>query len=145
MTVPETGQVELYWQLMPGEIQDDVEREFFDWLNELVGSAPEIYPVMPEVTFPLRWLPGSSISGSEPLIQKLAECAETVLGVPPIVAGIEGPCDLFIFHQGFGIPAALWGPKGGNTHAADEYVEIDSMVSAAKTLLLFVAEWCGAC
>jgi acetylornithine deacetylase len=145
MTVPETAQVELYWQLMPGESQDDVEREFFDWLNELVGSAPEIYPVMPEVTFPLRWLPGSSISGSEPLIQKLAECAETVLGVPPIVAGIEGPCDLFIFHQGFGIPAALWGPKGGNTHAADEYVEIDSMVSAAKTLLLFVAEWCGAC
>jgi acetylornithine deacetylase/succinyl-diaminopimelate desuccinylase-like protein len=32
---------------------------------------------------------------------------------------------------------------GGNPHAADEYVEIDSLVTGATTLLLFVAEWCG--
>ncbi len=144
ITIPETAHLELYWQLMPGETQSEVEREFFCWLEELVTSAPEIFSAMPEVSFPIRWLPGSSISSSEPLIQKLSECAKAVLGEAPNVAGIEGPCDLFVFQQGFGIPAALWGAKGGNTHAADEYVEIDSLISAAKTLLLFVVEWCGA-
>jgi acetylornithine deacetylase/succinyl-diaminopimelate desuccinylase-like protein len=58
------------------------------------------------------------------------------------LAGIEGPCDMFAFHE-FGIPAVLWGPRGGSTHAADEYVEIDSVVHAAKALLLFVCEWCA--
>jgi acetylornithine deacetylase len=128
---------------MPGETQAEVEREFFDWLRDLAASAPQIFAAMPEVNFPLRWLPGSTISASEPLVQELSRCAETVLGTKPQVAGIEGPCDLFIFHS-FSIPAVLWGPSGGNTHAPDEYVEIDSMISAAKTLLLFAAEWCGA-
>ena len=65
-----------------------------------------------------------------------------MLGAPPPVVGIEGPCDMFVFHQ-FGIPAVLWGPCGGNTHGADEYVELDSALAAAKALLLFVCRWCG--
>jgi acetylornithine deacetylase len=57
--------------------------------------------------------------------------------------GIESPCDLYVFHQAFGIPAVLWGPRGGNTHGADEYLEIDSVIAAAKSLLLFICQWCG--
>ncbi|HSB14472.1 MAG TPA: hypothetical protein VLE22_08430 [Bryobacteraceae bacterium] len=37
----------------------------------------------------------------------------------------------------------LWGARGGNTHNADEYLEIDTAVDAAKPLLLFVCRWCG--
>ncbi|MGH9665402.1 MAG: M20/M25/M40 family metallo-hydrolase [Bryobacteraceae bacterium] len=79
---------------------------------------------------------------SDPLVRELAACAAEVLGTPPPVEGIEGPCDMYVFHR-FGIPAVLWGPRGGNTHAADEYLEIDSAVAAAKALLLFVSRWCG--
>lgn len=143
ITIPEAARLELYWQLMPGETQANVEHEFFAWLRQLVATAPEVFPAMPEVKLPLRWLPGSSIASSEPVIRELSDCAGAALGTRPAIAGIEGPCDLFIFHQGFGIPAVLWGPSGGNTHAADEYVEIDSMISAAKALLLFVPAWCG--
>lgn len=143
ITVPDVARVELYWQLMPGETQADIEREFFDWLRTLTESAPEIFSAMPEVELPLRWLPGSAISASEPLVQELSECAMAAFGTKPEVVGIEGPCDMFVFHS-FGIPTVLWGPSGGNTHAADEYVEIDSMISAANTLLLFAVEWCGA-
>lgn len=35
------------------------------------------------------------------------------------------------------------GARGGNTHNADEYLEIDTAVAAAKSLLLFVCRWCG--
>jgi len=136
MTIPEECRVELYWQLMPGETQAEVEREFFEWLDGVSGSD------QPQVRFPIRWMPGSAISKSEPLVRELADCAARVLGSAPPIAGIEGPCDMYVFHQAFSIPAVLWGPRGGNTHAADEYVEIDSLVQAAKTLLLFVCEWC---
>jgi acetylornithine deacetylase len=142
LTVPETARVEIYWQLMPGEEQQVIEREFLSWIDSLVEAKPELFVSRPQVVFPMSWLPGSSISSSEPLVTELAACAEQVLGTKPPVAGIEGPCDLFVFHE-FGIPAVLWGPRGGNIHAADEYVEIDSLVTAAEVLLVFAADWCG--
>jgi acetylornithine deacetylase len=140
--VPETARVEIYWQMMPGERQNAIEKEFHSWIDSLVESAPELFEHKPEVLFHLRWLPGSSIAAAEPLVTGLSACAERVLGKKPPVCGIEGPCDLFVFHE-FGIPAVLWGPRGGNIHAADEYVEIDSLVSAAEALLLFAVQWCG--
>jgi acetylornithine deacetylase len=143
ITTPEICKVEFYWQLMPGETQAEVEGEFFDWLAGVVNSRPEIFATKPTVEFPIRWMPGSAIATSEPLVQELAACGEAVLGTQPPIAGIEGPCDMYAFHQGFSIPTVLWGPRGGNTHAADEYVEIDSLVNATKTLLLFVCYWCG--
>jgi acetylornithine deacetylase len=135
ITIPEECRVELYWQLMPGETRDEVDREFLQWLSGVTEQ--------PAIEFPIRWLPGSAILESEPLVRELADCAEAVLGARPPVVGIEGPCDMYVFHQAFSMPAVLWGPRGGNTHAADEYVEIDSLVDAAKTLLLFVCRWCG--
>lgn len=143
ITVPETCQVEMFWQLMPGEKQEDVDREFHAWLDAVVAAAPNLFPTKPEVEIPIRWLPGSSILKTEPLVRELASSAARVLGTEPVIQGIEGPCDMYVFHQAFGIPAALWGARGGNTHAADEYLEIDSVVQAAKALLVFVCEWCG--
>jgi acetylornithine deacetylase len=143
VTVPETCKVEMFWQLMPGENQDEVDREFHTWFDGVCASAPQLFPSRPEVEFPIRWLPGSSILKTEPLVRELAACAARVLGKEPLIQGIEGPCDMYVFHQGFGIPAVLWGARGGNTHGADEYVEIDSLIQAAQALLIFVCEWCG--
>ncbi|HEY3439312.1 MAG TPA: M20/M25/M40 family metallo-hydrolase [Paludibaculum sp.] len=135
--------VELFWQTMPGESADVVDAQFRQWMNEVVQRRPDLFPVAPHVEFPLRWLPGSAISAANPLVCELAACANEVLGARPTVAGIEGPCDLFVFQQDFGIPAVLWGARGGNTHGADESVEIETVVDAAKVLLLFVQRWCG--
>jgi acetylornithine deacetylase len=143
VTVPEQCRIEMYWQTMPGEEQKDVEREFFSWLDSVVTSAPQLFPKRPEFEFPIRWLPGSAIAKSEPLVRELAASAADATGNPPPVVGFEAPCDMYVFHQAFGIPAVLWGPRGGNTHAADEYVEIDSLVDVAKSLLVFVCRWCG--
>jgi acetylornithine deacetylase len=65
------------------------------------------------------------------------------LGKTPPIAGMEAPCDMYVFHEVTKTPAILWGGRGDNTHGADEYVEIDSMVDAAKALLAFVCQWCG--
>ncbi|MEK7408370.1 MAG: M20/M25/M40 family metallo-hydrolase, partial [Acidobacteriota bacterium] len=140
---PETCRIEMYWQLMPGETQEEVEREFFAWLEAMVAREPELFSARPKVEFPIRWMPGSFIAKTEPLVGELAACAARVLGEEPPIVGIEGPCDMYVFHQAFGIPAVLWGARGGNTHAADEYLEIDSAIAAAKALALFVCQWCG--
>jgi acetylornithine deacetylase len=137
--IPDSCKIEMYWQAMPGEPLEEIDREFFEWLD----SVSKALPVRPDVVFPIRWLPGSSIDAGEPLVRELAATAKETLGAHPQVVGIEGPCDMFIFQQVFGIPAVLWGARGGNTHNADEYVEIDSVVDAAKVQLAFVCRWCG--
>ncbi len=78
-----------------------------------------------------------------PLIRELAESAREVLGREPAVQGMEAPCDMYVFHE-VGIPAVLWGARGGNAHAPDEYVELDSALDAARVLGEFVARWCRA-
>jgi len=50
---------------------------------------------------------------------------------------------MFVFHQHFGIPAVLFGPIGGNTHAPDEWVDLDSTLLTSSILTRFVCSWCG--
>jgi acetylornithine deacetylase len=141
-SIPSRCMLEVYWQAMPGELLEDIDAQFESTLDALVSAHPDLFPTRPEVVHPIRWLPGSAIERDEPVVQEMAACAQSILGRPVTIAGIEGPCDMYVFHD-FGIPAILWGGKGGNTHEADEYVEIDSVLDAAKSLLLFVYKWCG--
>jgi acetylornithine deacetylase len=142
ITVPEEGRVELYWQLMPGETQQEVEIEFFAWLDAMVAGSAGLIPERPRVVFPVRWLPGSAIDAESDVCAGLQRASEREQNRTPQIEGIEGPCDMFVFHE-FGIPAVLWGPGGGQTHGSDEWVDIDSVVEAATVLLRFVSDWCG--
>ena len=143
VTLPPNCKIELYWQAMPGEEKEDIEREFFDWLEALVSDRPELFSIKPEVEFPIRWLPGSAIDSDHELVKGLAHTYAQVTGSNPEIQGIGGPCDMFVFHQHFETPAVLFGPKGGNTHAPDEWVDLDSALLTAEILARFVCRWCG--
>jgi acetylornithine deacetylase len=143
-TVPLECKIAIFWEAMPGEKQEDIDREFLDWIGSLpkLPGSPLRQPL--DFEFSGRWLMGSAISKEEPLVKELADCAARVLGNPPSVEGEEAPCDMFIFHQVTNTPAVLWGASGANLHAADEYVELDSLIDAAKVLLVFARQWCAA-
>lgn len=141
MYVPSQCQIELYWQTMPGERVEDIDLQFHQFIESLAMEEPDTFKIKPQVEFPIRWLPGSTIDPAESVVRELSQCAKLILKQVAI-AGIEGPCDMYVFHH-FGIPTVLWGATGGNTHEADEYVELDSVVAATKALLLFVCRWCG--
>jgi hypothetical protein len=46
---------------MPGETVEEIDREFFAWLETIFAHEPELFGVRPVVEFPIRWLPGSAI------------------------------------------------------------------------------------
>jgi acetylornithine deacetylase len=39
--------------------------------------------------------------------------------------------------------AACTGPRAGNIHGIDEYVEIPSIIQVAKVLAMTLLKWCG--
>ena len=131
---PSTCRVELFWQAMPGESLADIDHAFLIWLRRL--TTP------PAFHYPIRWLPGSAIAADHALVSEFSAAAEPVFGAAPVVQGIEGPCDMYVFHE-FGVPAVLWGARGANTHNPDEYVELSTVERAAAALLSFVCRWCG--
>ena len=135
--IPQVCRVEFFWQAIPGELLDDVDRQFLTWFQSVVASQPHVFALEPQIEHPIRWLPGSALSADHPLTAGLASAATEVLGNAPLVQGIEGP----VFHE-FGIPAVLWGARA-TLHNPDEYVEIDSVLDAAAVLLEFVCRWCG--
>ena len=142
ITIPERCRVEIYWQTMPEERQEDVEAEFFAWWNAILDQRPDLFAIRPTVELPMRWLPGCSIPPDSPLVREFSRTAAE-LGVPVGVEGLDAPSDMYIFQRCFNTPALMWGPAGGNAHQADEFVEIDSLVEATRVLLHFVARWCG--
>ena len=72
---------------MPGESRDEVGREFFDWFDGITDS--DLFSPKPHVEMPIRWLAGSAIAKSEPLVAELAARADQVLGAPAPIVGIE--------------------------------------------------------
>jgi acetylornithine deacetylase len=42
-----------------------------------------------------------------------------------------------------GMPATCYGASGGNGHAVDEWLDLDSLAPTAKTLAAFIVDWCG--
>lgn len=56
---------------------------------------------------------------------------------------VSGPSHIGAFLYKHNIPVIIWGPKGGNVHAYDEYVEIDSLSTTVQTYVDFVREYFG--
>jgi len=142
ITLPTSCRIELYWQSMPGEELEAIDREFFAWFEQTIAARTDLFSVEPEVNFPIEFLPGSAIDPRQAVITELSDTFRQVTGAEPLVRGIGGPCDMFVFHRHFGSPALLFGPRGGNTHNPDEWVDLDSAQATLETLARFICRWC---
>lgn len=69
-----------------------------------------------------------------------AEAITAVLGQSAELAACEahGYSDVQLLHHQFGVPCAMFGPVGGNYHAADEYVDLESIGKVQAVLERFL-------
>ncbi len=103
-----------------------------DWLRE--------HP--PTVRFDGFQTDGSIVSSDEPFIQTLTAAYTRVTGKPlePHVATAVNDMRYYLFQ---GVPSTCFGATGANGHAADEWLDLTSLVPAAKVIAAFVVDWCG--
>ena len=88
--IPQVCRVEFFWQAMPGESLDDVDRQFLTWFHSVVASQPHVFALEPHIEHPIRWLPGSALSIDHPLTAELASAATEVLGKAPLCKASKG-------------------------------------------------------
>lgn len=85
---------------------------------------------------------GDWIDPEQEHVQLLRKAYRAITGEELIPRAFTGTTDARYFNLYTQTPAMAFGPTGENIHAADEFVELDSIVTGSKTLALFLLEWC---
>jgi acetylornithine deacetylase len=86
---------------------------------------------------------GFSLAATEPIFDVLARAHGSVHDEPLGFLSFTGTTDARAFVVHDQTPATCYGPIGGNLHAPDEWVDLDSVRDTTLVLAEFAAEWCG--
>ena len=79
---------------------------------------------------------------ADQFIKTVLPCLEAACGQKMEVSGVTAGLDNR-FSSSFGFPSICFGPAGNNYHSFDEYVELDSLGLATKSVALATLEWCS--
>lgn len=143
LAVPQAASIEFFWETLPGETREEVDRAFFGGLEEWASGQPDISRESVSVVFPYEWMPGSAVPADHPLVQRLRGAVRISTGAEPKVLGAPYPCDGYLFNLHSPTTAVLFGPRGGNAHSADEFVRVEDLATVVESLCLLAADWCG--
>jgi acetylornithine deacetylase len=139
--IPETAWFEFWIEIPPEVTEEELQSE----LREVVAKATELTPALQKVS--TRWeqrtrfLPGSSMPENNPVFELLANNLETVTGQVASHEPAPFACDGFVFNLHSPTPVVIFGPKGANAHAPDEWVNVEDLVTLTKTYALTIADW----
>ena len=81
-------------------------------------------------------------SGEAGIVRALDRAATVVLGRSPAHFG-DTPWMVSALLAGAGIETVVFGPHGAGAHAAEEWVDIESVVSTAEVLVETARTWCA--
>jgi acetylornithine deacetylase len=86
---------------------------------------------------------GFRLERSEPIFDVLGRAHTAVHSEPLEFLAFTGTTDARAFVVHDETPATCYGPIGGNLHAPDEWVDLQSVKDTTLVLALAAAEWCG--
>ncbi len=134
------GQITVDLRTIPG--QDHA--ELYRGLECLAARAQEADPrvhVALELTVDRPW---TETPPDAPIVRAVVAAFDTVLRRPPRYGGVPGTTDGTYLHAWARIPIVTIGPGGRQIpHQADEYVEIDALVDAARLYAAAIVHFLG--
>lgn len=84
---------------------------------------------------------GYSLPLNHPLARSLYQAHEETHGSPPSFVAMAATTDARHYINDFDVPAICYGPRVGGMHGVDEFVDLDSIASGARTLTRFIANY----
>lgn len=141
MTVPPDCWLSVIVQTLPMVMQDEFDAVLNEFLARELSGDPELQRNPPMIESEFRYMEPAEIPTDHPGVQSLVGVARE-LGVELTVRGAPFSCDLFLFHR-FGVPAVLLGPRSGNCHGKDEWVNVDDILNLVRVYAEMIRRWCG--
>jgi len=125
ITVPDECVFLVNRHLVPGETDQHAVAQ----VNGLVRSLGLRARV--DVTVEPPYYPPYAVAADAPLVETFSEVHQSVMGRPPKFGFSRGVCDANYLVADAGVPTIIFGPRGGNLHAADEWVDLSTVADAA--------------
>lgn len=141
-TVP--GSCELHCRLsfFPGQSVADIRKQVEAAVAAAADSDPWLRDNRPVITYDGFQSGGSVVSPDAPPVVLLGEWHQRVFGEEMQMRSTTGTNDMRYFNFQ-GIPSGCYGAGGEGAHAADEWLDLESLNRAAKVIGAFVLDWCG--
>ena len=131
------------WPPSAHQDRDDVRTEIEETIAAVVADDEWLADNPPE----LEWFGWSTdpheVDFDSEFFQLVCEDVEAVTGGSVDYRGGLGGNDERFYNRYYDIPCPSVGPRGANGHAADEYVDVDSLVETAQIHALTMLDWCG--
>lgn len=137
-TYPDRCAVEVERRTLPGERPGDIAAE----MRGLVDAAARTSPGLVGRVEVLLSRPAFEIAPDAPVVQALIDSARAVRGRPPRLVG-ELPWFDAALLGAAGIPTVMFGPAGAGAHAAEEWVDLPSVVACAEVLADVAIRFCA--
>jgi acetylornithine deacetylase len=143
-SVPEECVLEVRIAAYPGEDLAEVQERFRTALVEAVADDPWLAGQPPEVAFYAFQAEGFVLPADAPIMQAVAGAHRELVGGGELERlTFTATTDARFFNLYYDVPATCYGPLGGNLHAPDEWVDLESVRQVTKVLAATAMDWCG--
>jgi len=143
-SVPDTLVAEGRYGVAVGEDVTAARRAFEDAIARVAAADPWLAGHPPQV----EWWGGrfdpALTRVDDPIVTSVSSAAAAVTGTAPPVVGVTYGADMRLLVHAGRIPTVLFGPGDVRVaHMPDEYVPVDELIAAARTLILTALRFCG--
>jgi acetylornithine deacetylase len=111
-------------------------------MKQKLGEDPDFRDNFPTFETVIRFLEGHKTDRNHPALSSIRK-AYKWLNLEYREKGIPFATDVYSFRKVSKTDVAIIGPRGGNVHGIDEYVEIDSVLNLIKMMALTAIDFCG--
>lgn len=141
-TVPGACEIHCRVSFFPNMSKDELRARIEETVQGVASADPWLAEHAPTIVYDGFQTDGCMIDPGEPFIQTLKTASESVLGTPFVgrIATAVNDMRYYVFQ---GVPSTCFGARGANAHAADEWLDLTTMVPAAKVLAKFIVDWSG--
>lgn len=142
-TVPAAAEFHCRLSFFPGESFDRARKRILDTIAKATRQDPWLAENRPRVEFYGFRSEGHVADRSQPAFIALNECHREIFGQDANDLISTATTDVRAYHHYTRAQATCYGPVANNIHAANERVNIMSIIHTAKVYALFLASWCG--
>lgn len=143
-TVPAECELEFRMGYYPEMRAEEAREMVREHLLAAARRDPWLKEHPPEITFYGFHAEGTAVDFTEsPVIQVLQSAHREVTGRDLAPLASTATTDTRLFLLNYGIPATCMGPRGGNMHGIDEYVELPTVLEVTRVIAAFILDWCG--
>ena len=140
--VPTAGHLFFWQETYADKGEAEARQELLAFIDRELAAGGGPSGAAPRIETVIRFLEGHRTDRSHPALASIRR-AYAALGLPHVEKGIPFATDAFAFRKASRTDVAVVGPAGANPHGIDEHVEVESIFSLIRVMVLTAIDFCG--